>query len=272
MDRGRLETLLEDVREGKLEVGQALEALRHFPYERLGFAVLDHHRDLRQGVPEAVLCEGKTPAEVVAIVKRLAKSGVPVLATRADPAIGRALRAALPAAIYHPRARMVVVAPRTAPESDEILILTAGTADLPVAEEAAVTARALGSGVETVYDVGVAGVHRVLDQLDRLRAARVLVVVAGMDGALPSLIGGLVPQPVIAVPTSRGYGAHFGGLAPLLTMLNSCAPGVAVVNIDNGFGAGVLAHRITRMGGRPAGAARARRPARVRKTLIMDTL
>ncbi|MBI3607607.1 MAG: nickel pincer cofactor biosynthesis protein LarB [Nitrospirae bacterium] len=261
MDRGRLEALLEEVRAGKLEVGRALEALRHFPSERLGFAVLDHHRDLRQGVPEAVLCEGKTPAEVVAIVKRLAKSGAPVLATRADPAIGRAIRAVLPAAVYHRRARMVVVAPRAASEDDEILILTAGTADLPVAEEAAVTARALGSGVETVCDVGVAGVHRVLDRLERLRAARVLVVVAGMDGALPSLVGGLVPQPVIAVPTSRGYGAHFGGLAPLLTMLNSCAAGVAVVNIDNGFGAGVLAHRINRMAVAQR-EPRARRPAR----------
>ena len=264
MDRDRLATLLEDVRDGKVEVPGALDALRHFPYEALGYAMLDHHRDLRQGVPEAVLCEGKTTAEVVAIVKRLAKAGAPVLATRADAAVGRAIRRAIPAARYHPRSRVAVVGSRPASGGDGIVILTGGTADLAVAEEAAVTARALGNPVETICDVGVAGVHRVLDQLDRVRAARVLIVVAGMDGALPSLVGGLVSQPVIAVPTSRGYGAHFGGLAPLLTMLNSCAAGVAVVNIDNGYGAGVLAHRINRMTSAPAAAQNGRRPDRAR--------
>ncbi len=247
MDRGRLETLLERVRAGTLRVPNALAALRDFPYERLEFASLDHHRDLRQGVPEAVLCEGKTPAQVVAIVKRLARAGTPVLATRADVAVGRAITKALPAAVYHPLARVAVVGSRVDAGLGAITIVTAGTADLPVAEEAALTACALGSAVETIADVGVAGVHRVINQLDRLRAARVLIVVAGMDGALPSLIGGLVPQPVIAVPTSRGYGASFGGLAALLTMLNACAAGVAVMNIDNGFGAGVLAHRINGM-------------------------
>ena len=249
MDRDRLATLLEDVRDGKVEVPGALDALRHFPSEALGYAMLDHHRDLRQGVPEAVLCEGKTTAEVVAIVKRLAKAGTPVLATRADAAVGRAIRRAIPSARYHPRSRVAVVGSRPASGGDGIVILTGGTADLAVAEEAAVTARALGNPVETICDVGVAGVHRVLDQLDRVRAARVLIVVAGMDGALPSLVGGLVSQPVIAVPTSRGYGAHFGGLAPLLTMLNACAAGVAVVNIDNGYGAGVLAHKINTLSG-----------------------
>ncbi len=263
MDRDRLAALLEDVRDGTIEVTKALEALRHFPYEALGFAALDHHRDLRQGVPEAVLCEGKTAVEVVAIVKRLAKAGAPVLATRADAAVGRAIRRAIPAATYHPRSRVAVVGSRPASGGDGIVILTGGTADLAVAEEAAVTARALGNPVETICDVGVAGVHRVLDQLDRVRAARVLIVVAGMDGALPSLVGGLVAQPVIAVPTSRGYGAHFGGLAPLLTMLNACAPGVAVVNIDNGYGAGVLAHRINRMAVAPT-VANGRRPGRSR--------
>lgn len=246
MERGRLHALLEAVRDGATDVPAAMDALRHFPYEPLGFAAIDHHRDLRQGVPEAVFCEGKTPSEAAAIVTRMAAAGAPVLATRADAPTARAIRRALPAAVYHPRCRMVVFAPRPAAADDAVAIVTAGTSDGPVAEEAAVTAGALGSAVRMICDVGVAGVHRLLDQLEQLRSARVVIVVAGMEGALPSLVGGLVPQPVIAVPTSRGYGAHFGGLAPLLAMLNSCAPGVAVVNIDNGFGAGVLAHRIAR--------------------------
>jgi NCAIR mutase (PurE)-related protein len=242
-----LRALLEAVRDGKRDVDDALAALRDFPYEALGFAALDHHRDLRQGVPEAVLCEGKTPAAAAAIVKRLAASGVPVIATRADARVGRAIQQAVPEAEYHPQARVVLVNPRPPADGHGAVVVTAGTADFPVAEEAALTVGALGSGVSMVCDVGVAGVHRVVDQLERLRAARVVIVVAGMDGALPSLVGGLLPQPVIAVPTSRGYGAHFGGIAPLLTMLNSCAAGVAVMNIDNGFGAGVLAHRIERL-------------------------
>jgi NCAIR mutase (PurE)-related protein len=244
MDRERLRALLEAVRDGASDIDGALSALRDFPSEALGFAALDHHRDLRQGVPEAVFCEGKTPAEAAVIVKRLAASGPPVIATRADPATARAIRNAVPHAEYHRRARLCVVNPRPSADPGAVVVVTAGTADLPVAEEAALTAGALGSGVSVVCDVGVAGVHRLVDQLDRVRASRVVIVVAGMDGALPSLVGGLVSQPVIAVPTSRGYGANFGGLAPLLTMLNSCAAGVAVVNIDNGFGAGVLAHRI----------------------------
>ncbi len=247
MERGRLRALLEAVRDGKRDVDDALVALRDFPSEALGFAALDHHRDLRQGVPEAVMCEGKTPATAAAIVKRLAASGAPVIATRADARTGRAIQRAVPEAEYHPQARVALVNPRQPADSHGAVVVTAGTADLPVAEEAALTAGALGSGVSLVCDVGVAGVHRLVDQLERLRAARVVVVVAGMDGALPSLVGGLLPQPVVAVPTSRGYGAHFGGIAPLLTMLNSCAAGVAVVNIDNGFGAGVLAHRIERL-------------------------
>lgn len=247
MDRGRLRALLEAVRDGRSDVDKALVALRDFPFEALEFAALDHHRDLRQGVPEAVLCEGKTPAAAAAIVRRLAASGAPVIATRADAKAGRAIRRAVPEAEYHARARMAVVNPRPAADADGVAVVTAGTADLPVAEEAALTAGALGSGTAMVCDVGVAGAHRLVAQLDRLRASRAVIVVAGMDGALPSLVGGLLPQPVIAVPTSRGYGAHFGGLAPLLTMLNSCAAGVAVMNIDNGFGAGVLAHRIERL-------------------------
>jgi NCAIR mutase (PurE)-related protein len=247
MDRGRLRALLEAVRDGRSDVDKALGALRDFPYEELGFAALDHHRDLRQGVPEAVLCEGKTPSASAAIVRRLAASGAPVIATRADAKTGRAVRRAIPSAEYHARARLVLVNPRPSADAGAVVVVTAGTSDLPVAEEAALTAGALGSGVSMVCDVGVAGAHRLIGQLDRLRASRAVIVVAGMDGALPSLVGGLVSQPVIAVPTSRGYGAHFGGIAPLLTMLNSCAAGVAVMNIDNGFGAGVLAHRIERL-------------------------
>jgi NCAIR mutase (PurE)-related protein len=255
MDRERLRALLEAVRDGATDVDRALSALRDYPHEALGIASLDHHRDLRQGVPEAVLCEGKTARDAATIVSRLAASGAPVIATRADATTARAIRKAVPAARYHPRARLVLVNPRPPADPHGVVVVTAGTADLPVAEEASLTAGALGSGASIVCDVGVAGVHRLVDQLDRVRAARVVIVVAGMDGALPSLVGGLVPQPVIAVPTSRGYGAHFGGVAPLLTMLNSCASGVAVVNIDNGFGAGVLAHRIERL-------ARAPEPAR----------
>ena len=259
MDRARLERLLETVRDGETDVPAALGALRDFPYEPLGFANLDHHRGLRQGMPEAVFCEGKTVDEVVTIVQRLTAAGGPVLATRATAAVARALRKAIPRTMYHPRSRVAVIDGRRPTSAGTITIVTAGTADLPVAEEAAVTASALGSRVETLYDVGVAGVHRVLDRLDRLRAARVLVVVAGMDGVLPSLVGGLVHQPVIAVPTSCGYGAHWGGLAPLLTMLNACAAGVAVVNIDNGFGAGVLAHRINAPAGGSSDEAHSRR-------------
>ncbi len=267
MDRERLRALLEAVRDGKSDIDGALSALRDFPQEALGFASLDHHRDLRQGVPEAVLCEGKTTGDAAVIVKRLAASGAPVIATRADAAMARAIRKAVPSAVYHLRASVVLVNPRPPVDPHGVVVVTAGTADLPVAEEAALTAGALGSGASIVCDVGVAGVHRLVNQLDRLRAARVIIVVAGMDGALPSLVGGLVSQPVIAVPTSRGYGAHFGGLAPLLTMLNSCAAGVAVMNIDNGFGAGVLAHRIERLAREPvAGASRPLTGARRRRS------
>jgi NCAIR mutase (PurE)-related protein len=268
MERGRLRALLEAVRDGKRDVDDALAALRDFPYEALGFAALDHHRDLRQGVPEAVLCEGKTPAASAAIVKRLAASGAPVIATRADAKTGRAIQRAVPEAEYHPQARVALVNPRPPADARGVVVVTAGTSDIPVAEEAALTVGALGSGVSMVCDVGVAGVHRLVDQMERLRAGRVVIVVAGMDGALPSLLGGLLPQPVIAVPTSRGYGAHFGGIAPLLTMLNSCAAGVAVLNIDNGFGAGVLAHRIERLAREHA--PRVNRRARRRRPMETD--
>ena len=240
----RLNALLRRVRSGSLSIEAALRQLRTLPYENLGFASLDHHRTIRQGFPEVIFCEGKTDAQVLTIAKTLLKKKGPLLATRIEPRAARALCRLNRRARYHDQARMVAVHPSTHMRRGQVLIVTAGTADIPVAEEAKVTAEVMGSHVDTLYDVGVAGLHRLLDQQERLYRARVLVVVAGMDGVLPSVVGGLVRQPVIAVPTSRGYGASFGGLAALLTMLNSCAAGVGVMNIDNGFGAGCLAHRI----------------------------
>ena len=239
-----LEQLLRQVRQGQVTVEQALQRLRSLPFEDLGFASLDHHRSLRQGFPEVVLCEGKTAAQVVAIARSFIKKGGPFLATRAEPAIARAIRCLDRRARYHADARIVAIAPPSQKRQGHVLVVTAGTADVPVAEEARVTAEVMGSHVERLYDVGVAGLHRLLVQKERLFDARVIIVAAGMDGVLPSVVGGLVGCPVIAVPTSRGYGASFGGLAALLTMLNSCAAGVGVMNIDNGFGAGCLAHRI----------------------------
>jgi hypothetical protein len=245
--------LLVQVESGRLDVQTATRRLKRLPYEQLGFATVDHHRALRQGMPEAIFCEGKTIAQVVAIARRLMRNGHPVLATRVEPAVARALRRLDRRARYEPLGRTVVLGPSTTSMArarsaiGHILIITAGTADVPVAEEARVTAEALGHRVTTLYDVGVAGLHRVLDHHKQIEHARVLIVVAGMDGALPSVVGGLVSQPVIAVPTSRGYGASFGGLSALLAMLNSCAAGVGVVNIDNGFGAACLAHRISQL-------------------------
>lgn len=230
-----------------MEVGEALERLQELPYEDLGFARLDHHRGLRQGLPEVVLCSGKTVEQVAGIVARLAHSGGPVLATRATAAMHAAVQAAVPAARWVPEASAIVVdSADPPPPRPGVLVLTAGTADRPVAEEAVVTAELMGSPPELVADLGVAGLPRLLDQRAAMARAHVIVVVAGMDGVLPSVVGGMVGVPVIAVPTSIGYGASFGGLAALLAMLNSCAPGVAVVNIDNGFGAGFLAATINR--------------------------
>lgn len=245
MDAERLRKLLEEVEAGALPVGQALERLKDLPYQDLGFANLDHHRDHRQGFPEVLFCQGKTLDQVEQIARSALAAHDVLLATRATPEAYQTLRDIEPSAEFNPVARTVVIR-RREPRAlvGRVLIVTAGTADIPVAEEAAVTASVLGSACETLYDVGVAGIHRLLDRRDRLATARVIVAVAGMDGVLPSVVGGLTDRPVIAVPTSVGYGAHFGGVAPLLTMLNSCAAGVAVVNIDNGFGAGVLAHRI----------------------------
>jgi NCAIR mutase (PurE)-related protein len=248
MDQKLLKKLLTDLKIGKTSVDAVIDRLRTLPYEDLGFASVDHHRAIRQGFPEVIFCEGKTRAQVLGIARGLLKKGGPLLATRAEPEIGRSLTRLTRRAVYHELARVVAIQPRLPVLRGDVLIVTAGTSDIPVAEEARLTAEIMGSRTETVYDVGVAGIHRLFNRHERLLKARVILVVAGMDGALPSVIGGLVNRPVIAVPTSRGYGASFGGLAALLTMLNSCAAGIGVVNIDNGFGAGCLAHRINVMG------------------------
>ena len=249
MNRTGLSKLLTGVRAGNVSVAQALEHLRHLPYEDLGFARMDNHRAIRQGFPEVIFSEGKTVEQVAAIAARILGRHGTLLATRASQEMYEAVKAHAPRARYHPLSRAIVVKPsRAGRPVGRVLVLSAGTSDIPAAEEAAVTAEVLGSRVETRYDVGVAGLHRVLDQRATLEAANAVVVAAGMDGVLPSVVGGLVAKPVIAVPTSVGYGASFHGLAALLTMLNSCAAGVAVVNIDNGFGAGVLAHRINTLG------------------------
>jgi NCAIR mutase (PurE)-related protein len=241
----RLRDLLEQVQRGEASVEEALKRLRGFPYEDLDFARLDSHRSLRTGFPEVVFCPGKAVEQIVQIVARLQAHEGRVMAARAAPEVAEALQQRFPDAVYHAAARMVVLGEPAQPHTrGAVLVVSAGTADIPVAEEAAVTAETMGSRVERLFDVGVAGIHRLLDSRERLFTANVLVVVAGMEGALASVVAGLVSRPVIAVPTSIGYGASFGGLAPLLTMLNSCAPGVAVVNIDNGFGAGYLAHLI----------------------------
>jgi NCAIR mutase (PurE)-related protein len=234
---------------GALSVDEAVERLRHFPYEDLGFAEIDHQRTLRKGFPEVILGEGKSREQIVAIAEKLLAQGDRLLVTRVDASCYRALRERLSDAVYHPTARAITVSRSREQAQPGVAVVCGGTSDLPVAEEAAVTAELMGSQAERVYDVGVAGLHRLLDHLDVLRGSRVLVVVAGMEGALASVVAGLVAAPVIAVPTSVGYGASFDGLAPLLTMLNSCAPGVAVVNIDNGFGAGYLAAVINRLAG-----------------------
>lgn len=245
MDEERLRTLLDGVRRGTIDADTALSQLRTLPYADLGYARLDMHRALRTGFPEAVYCQGKTPEQVAAIVEHLAAHHQRVLATRATPEHAEATLARMPRAVYHTAARCITVRPDPEPPGRPgIALLTAGTVDLPVADEAALTASMMGHEVLRLTDVGVAGLHRLLDALPLLADARVLIVVAGMEGALPSVVAGLVRAPVIAVPTSTGYGASFGGLAALLAMLNSCAPGVAVVNIDNGFGAGRMAAMI----------------------------
>jgi NCAIR mutase (PurE)-related protein len=247
--REQLAALLADVAAGRLTDVAALERLRHFPTEQLAFAQVDHHRGLRQGHPEVVFCAGKTVEQVVAICERLAAASGTFLGTRATPEQAEALSRRFPSMVHHPLARTVHLPSAeagTRGAGGTILVVCAGTSDLPVAEEAAVVAEAFGHPVERLVDVGVAGLHRLLGATDRLSRAAVIIVVAGMEGALPSVVGGLVNVPVIAVPTSVGYGAAFGGIAALLGMLNSCAAGVTVVNIDNGFGAAAAASRILR--------------------------
>jgi pyridinium-3,5-biscarboxylic acid mononucleotide synthase len=250
MHDATLRSLLAEVREGSLSIEAAherlLAALREAPFEDLGFARIDHHRAIRQGAPEVIFGPGKTPAQITDIAERIVARGHNLLVTRATREAADAVQSRIAGVKFHDTARTIIMQ-QVEPTRGEgtVLVACAGTSDLPVAEEAAVSAEALGNEVERLFDVGVAGLHRLLEARSRLDAARVLIVVAGMEGALPSVVGGLVRAPVIAVPTSVGYGASFGGLAALLAMLNSCASGIGVVNIDNGFGAAALASRIT---------------------------
>jgi NCAIR mutase (PurE)-related protein len=247
MNARTLRDLLADVRDGSIDIDGAVERLAGLPYEELGYAHVDHHRELRRGYGEAIFCSGKTVSQVVEIAKRMVAYGhTNILATRADAVMLEELERAAPARTY-PDIGLAIMNPVPVPAVGLVCVCTAGTSDIRVAEEAALTAESGGSHVERVYDVGVAGIHRLLAHHDLLRKARVVIAVAGMEGALASVIGGLVACPVVAVPTSIGYGASFGGIAALLSMLNSCSPGVSVVNIDNGFGAGYLANMLNHM-------------------------
>ncbi len=241
MQTKRIAGILQSVKKGTLSPAEAAAKLRHLPYEDLAFAKVDHHRHMRQGIPEVVFASGKTEAQVLRIARALYRKSGRFLITRGTKKIHSALK--LRSAVFHP-ASGVIAAGGAEKHQGNVLVMTAGTSDIAVAEEAAVTASFLGSSVTTVYDVGVAGLHRLLDNRDAMEKARVIVVVAGMEGALPSVVGGMTDRPIIAVPSSIGYGTSFGGLTALFAMLNSCVPGIAVMNIDNGFGAGCLAHRI----------------------------
>lgn len=249
MDSSRLVQLLEQVRQGHLDITRAVAALRHLPFEDLGFAKIDHHRALRQGFPEVILGEGKAAKDIAAIARAMRRRRLNVLVTRVSAEKMTQLKRLKAGLTYHAGARAATwtAKPIKITGKGTILVICAGTSDIPVAEEAALTATMMGNSVERLFDVGVAGIHRLLDNRLRLDAASVLIVAAGMEGALPSVVAGLVDKPVIAVPTSIGYGASFNGLAALLGMLNSCAAGVTVVNIDNGFGAGFAAGLINRV-------------------------
>ena len=248
MNEDQLRSLLEQVRDGGTDVDAALARVRHMPFEDLGFAKLDHHRELRHGMPEVVLAKGKTPQQVVAIARRLLAVSQNMLITRADAITASVIQENLTGAEHFPLSGAIRFwRDKTVRGKGKIAVVCAGTSDIPVAEEAQVTAEVMGNQVEAIYDVGVAGIHRLLESSSRLAEARVVVVCAGMEGALPSVVGGMVSCPVIAVPTSVGYGASFHGLAALLGMLNSCASNVTVVNIDNGFGAGYVASLINRL-------------------------
>ncbi len=246
MEETRLRRLLEQVAKGRSSVSDALESLRHLPFEDIGFAKVDHHRALRCGSPEVILCEGKTPEEILGIARKIVSRGSNVLATRCAPEVFKKIGRRLPGATYHPEGRLFYVERSRVKRVGTVAVVSGGTSDRPVAEEAALTAHHFGANVERLYDVGVAGIHRLLASWETIRAADVIVVVAGMEGALASVVAGMSDAPLIAVPTSVGYGASFHGLAALLTMLNSCAGGVTVVNIDNGFGAGYAASTICR--------------------------
>jgi NCAIR mutase (PurE)-related protein len=249
MNPRRLEDLLKRVKLGKTSMDEAISQLKSLPFEDLGYARIDHHRSLRKGFPEVIWGEGKSSNQILSIMKEMKRRGQNILVTRLDERKAKGIQKAFPKCRYYARPKVLtcLIHPVRSEGKGTILVITAGTTDIPVAEEAVITAQFMGNHVETLYDVGVAGIHRLLSERERLEGARVLVVVAGMEGALPSVVGGLVDRPVIAVPTSVGYGTSFGGITALLAMLNSCASGVAVVNIDNGFGAGYMASLMNRI-------------------------
>ncbi len=244
-----LRKLLEGVKKGKIPIDAAVGRLKTLPFEDIGFATLDHHRSLRKGFPEVIWGEGKTSSQITIIIKKMLNKKYPVLVTRVDARKAACIKKSIPKITYHPLSRTLTLTTGKIPkiEKGTILVVSAGTSDIHVAEEALITATIMGNKVDHLYDVGVAGIHRLFEKKDKLLSASVLIVVAGMEGALPSVIGGLVDKPVIAVPTSIGYGTGFGGVAALLSMLNTCASGIAVVNIDNGFGAGYIASLINRV-------------------------
>lgn len=249
MNVQHLKKLLEEVKKGKVSIEAAMKKLKTLPFEEIGFATLDHHRPLRQGNPETIFGEGKTATQITAIMKKMVEKGNNILVTRLDRGKLPAIRRSFPKCHYYPQSRVLTFLCHPIQERGKgtILVVSAGTSDIPVAEEAIVTARMMGNRVEPLFDVGVAGIHRLMSQKEKLLSAQVIIVVAGMEGALPSVVGGLVDRPVIAVPTSVGYGANLGGISALLTMLNSCANSVCVVNIDNGYGAGYVASLINRI-------------------------
>jgi len=241
MDKSKIKNILQSVKSGKSSIEKAIDVLKHLPYEDLSFAKIDHHRHIRQGIPEVIFAEGKKIEDVIRIARSMYKKSKKLLITKASQEIYDSLK--IKNAVFHSRSGSISAGGERR-KKGHVLVLSAGTSDIPIAEEAVVTASFLGSMVESVFDVGVAGIHRLMDNKDSINAAKVIIVVAGMEGALPSVVGGLTDKPIIAVPTSVGYGTSLGGLTALFAMLNSCVPGIAVMNIDNGFGAGCLAHKI----------------------------
>ncbi len=246
--KSQLEQILIRVQKGEITPDEALASLKDYPYRDLEFAKIDHHREIRRGFPEIIFGQGKTTEQIIRIAKEILEKGSSLLVTRVEPEVYNEIKIHVPSACYNAQARTIFLKQNTPPPGKGIIaIVTAGTSDIPVAEEAAVTADLLGNSIEKIYDVGVAGIHRLFGEYDKINQARVIITVAGMEGALPSVIAGITDSPVIAVPTSIGYGAHFQGLTPLLAMLNSCPAGLAVVNIDNGFGAAYMASLINHL-------------------------